>query len=673
MTHEASGFYVRFTDIVLNPHIQALYGSLRALMPEAVWWITDPTVGRLPFPSGDEAAYCLRYQEESDSPEEHNERSRALQARLERNGELPICECCEGCLQGIAPFFFRGQFVGGIGVCHVPNIHRGVLLDVLRLVRGYLELLGNYLEDNDDLELVHSIWSETISVLDIDLLLERVSEELLRTVERKQGAIVLVDDDGDFRSAYLTGFGRRPEDAPPVGISRYDYSTRFRRLQEGANVLDDDDPLGLWFRGLCDLPLSDEGDQENADRGSDNGEVCMIPFVRNEQFVGGLFFPGPIPDMTHGRRRLLDLVALGSATALDNATIFLRMNQRQLALTTIHTVHRLMAVSRDLDQLLPRIVQLASQLMRVKKCSLMMMSASGERLIPRVSTGLKEGENGMKSVARGEGLQGWVAENFNPVIYCPQQEKTPIWDDDGLEYPDVSYLAVPLIEEDVRAVLTVSRQEGVFAPGDREILMTFAEQALIAVQNAEIHEEERDITHRTLESMSNLLDSHDPAHVGMTTRVGRLAGRLAEQFMDDSEAERDVTYAALVGNAGLLLRLGDEDRFTVRELTREDLAFSRTLAMRLKLSERVGETVYHMRETWDGRGVPDRLAGEQIPLGSRIILVAEAYLSLVDPSGKRSRKRTPQRALQILDRLSGRVYDPSVVSALKRVISEGSH
>ena len=121
------------------------------------------------------------------------------------------------------------------------------------------------------------------------------------------------------------------------------------------------------------------------------------------------------------------------------------------------------------------------------------------------------------------------------------------------------------------------------------------------------------------------------------------------------------------------MRLGDGDRFTVRELTREDLAFSRTLAMRLKLSERVAETVYHMRETWDGRGVPDGLIGEKIPLGSRIVLVAEAYVSLVDASGRRTRKRTPQRALQILERLSGRVYDPSVVGGLRRVISEGSH
>src|SRR6202007_2488764 len=77
----------------------------------------------------------------------------------------------------------------------------------------------------------------------------------------------------------------------------------------------------------------------------------------------------------------------------------------------------------------------------------------------------------------------------------------------------------------------------------------------------------------------------------------------------------------------------------------------------------VAEWVLHHHERWDGAGYPNRLAGDQIPLGARIIFVADAYVALTSERAYRE-PLTQQAALAELDRCSGTQFDPAVVEAL---------
>jgi hypothetical protein len=68
-------------------------------------------------------------------------------------------------------------------------------------------------------------------------------------------------------------------------------------------------------------------------------------------------------------------------------------------------------------------------------------------------------------------------------------------------------------------------------------------------------------------------------------------------------------------------------------------------------------------ERWDGRGFPDMLAGEAVPLGARILAVAEAYVSLTAEDEDRAR-RTTDGALAVIRKGAGSRFDPVVVEAL---------
>ena len=77
----------------------------------------------------------------------------------------------------------------------------------------------------------------------------------------------------------------------------------------------------------------------------------------------------------------------------------------------------------------------------------------------------------------------------------------------------------------------------------------------------------------------------------------------------------------------------------------------------------VAEWVLHHHERWDGAGYPDRLAGEQIPLGARIIFVADSYDAMTSERAY-SQAMSQREALAELERCAGTQFDPAVVKAL---------
>lgn len=79
--------------------------------------------------------------------------------------------------------------------------------------------------------------------------------------------------------------------------------------------------------------------------------------------------------------------------------------------------------------------------------------------------------------------------------------------------------------------------------------------------------------------------------------------------------------------------------------------------------------ILHHHEHWDGSGYPDRLAGAEIPFGSRIILVADAFESMTTDRAYRAAIST-DAAMQELRDHAGTQFDPLVVSALERFLAE---
>jgi len=85
--------------------------------------------------------------------------------------------------------------------------------------------------------------------------------------------------------------------------------------------------------------------------------------------------------------------------------------------------------------------------------------------------------------------------------------------------------------------------------------------------------------------------------------------------------------------------------------------------------KRIVPWIYHHHERWDGDGYPDGLAGEDIPLASRIIAVADTYNAMTTDRPYR-KGQTHEKAVVELQEHAGAQFDPQVVEAFLRVVHE---
>jgi hypothetical protein len=120
----------------------------------------------------------------------------------------------------------------------------------------------------------------------------------------------------------------------------------------------------------------------------------------------------------------------------------------------------------------------------------------------------------------------------------------------------------------------------------------------------------------------------------------------------------------------LLLRFG-HDLLGVQDPAEDQELVGRLLgSVRDPLTDLAASIALSHHERWDGDGYPDGRFGEEIPIGARIIFVADAYDAMTSDRVYRARL-SEEDALAELERCAGTQFDPEVVAALVTVIEEG--
>ena len=172
---------------------------------------------------------------------------------------------------------------------------------------------------------------------------------------------------------------------------------------------------------------------------------------------------------------------------------------------------------------------------------------------------------------------------------------------------------------------------------------------------------------RAAAALARAVDSRDVYTGSHSERVAAIAGAIAEKLdLPDTEIE----LARLAGSLHDLGKLAIPEEILQKpgELTSAEwLVVQRHPQIAHRMLESLGvdpvaDWVLHHHERWDGSGYPDGLAGEDIPLGSRIVYVAEVYDAMTFGRLYRS-PRTRDQALAEIDRCAGRQFDPQVVRA----------
>ncbi|MCS6896961.1 MAG: HD domain-containing protein [Nitrospira sp.] len=187
----------------------------------------------------------------------------------------------------------------------------------------------------------------------------------------------------------------------------------------------------------------------------------------------------------------------------------------------------------------------------------------------------------------------------------------------------------------------------------------------------------RDVESILVRQVSKELDAALPWQAGHAERTAAVACLIGEAFQLDAATLHDLKLAALLHDVGLLmipppLRQGYEpldssSSIPLQHHSRlganllEPFAFLREAAI----------LIAHHHEWWDGSGYPYGIRGAFIPLGSRILAVADAFEAIHVP-GVHDRSLRDRIALRILRVASGTQFDPMVVSKLWLTAERGS-
>ena len=179
---------------------------------------------------------------------------------------------------------------------------------------------------------------------------------------------------------------------------------------------------------------------------------------------------------------------------------------------------------------------------------------------------------------------------------------------------------------------------------------------------------------RAAASLARAVDARDVYTGFHSQRVAQLAVRIAERLGLDRERVELTRLAASLHDLGKLA-LPEELLRKPGPLTEpERLVLERHPQIGFRMLESLGvdpvaDWVLHHHERWDGAGYPDRLAGDEIPLGARIIFVADAYDAMTSDR-LYHRRRSAEAALAELRSCSGTQFDPDVVAALESELIE---
>jgi diguanylate cyclase (GGDEF)-like protein len=372
--------------------------------------------------------------------------------------------------------------------------------------------------------------------------------------------------------------------------------------------------------------------------------------------------------------RLLEVLGGHASVALENARLYeAERLEAKRAKTSLEISNALLDFSRrlaladSLDEVLQRAVDLAARILDKPWSSVWLQERPGDDLVVRALHG-----------------HDWSDAALLQRIAVPDQEARAMLEaGEPLELQASAFpgglsprlsggkvaLAPLCLDGDRLGCIAVRAEQGgePFDERSMRLLAGVAHQVKLAVANASSFESLERTFLSTVEALANALETKDEYTSSHARWITDMALHVGRELGLDPKALKRLELGALfhdIGKIGMpeaILSkpgpLSDEEWKVVR--LHPELG-ARILAPIERL-EQVCEIVRHCHEHWDGSGYPDGLAGEEIPIESRVILVCDAYHAMTTDRPYRKRL-SGEEASRRLREAAGTQFDPQVVA-----------
>ena len=377
------------------------------------------------------------------------------------------------------------------------------------------------------------------------------------------------------------------------------------------------------------------------------------------------------------------LVIMGVALLLLGYRYF-KLRRDYTRLTEIETIGSQLRKDTEIKELINNIIVSAQNMLEAEACSLYLVDDNKEELYFEVALGEKGHLLKKIKVKIGEGVSGTVAQT-GEILNIPDISKDERFNKnrkvaDSIGFKEKAMLTVPIkLHDEVLGVIQFINKKGggVFTKRDEETVWLLIQiQIVNNLEKAILYDKLRKPCVDSIETLVSTIEARDENTKGHSKRVSELASVLGMYLQIGIKEVEKLRYAGILHDVG---KIGIRDAVLNKQgpLSDEEYKIMKThpqlgdaiLQNISSLEPCIREAAKHHHERFDGRGYPDQLKGEEIPLFARILAVVDTYDAMT--CDRVYRKGLPKEvALEEIEKGRGTQFDPYIAGEFIEMMKE---
>lgn len=398
-------------------------------------------------------------------------------------------------------------------------------------------------------------------------------------------------------------------------------------------------------------------------------DVIASPLSVGPDVLGSVILAQASPGTFSSEDRdLLAGLAPQAANAIRRARLFTIADRHISELTLLHEVGRTIATRSSLTDIFGYIADAIREVVNYTTGIIALECSDSEHLEVVTIWGDLPAQREGTRVPVGGSILGAVYRSQKPVVVDDVDSHPQAWSARTAVWKSI--VCVPLMSGTtaIGSMLLGHRETGFFSGEDVRLVSLLAGQAGAAIYQARESERRRDLYRAGVEALAAAVDAKDSYIHSHSRQVSELCRKTAETLGLPSEEVEQIALAGLLHDVG---KIGIPDQILTKP-GRLDAQERLVMITHSTLGERIvaahpalapmARLVRHHHEWHNGSGYPDGLRGDEVPLGSAIIAVADAFGSMTSSRPYR-RPLSFDVARKELLKWSGIQFHPSVVDA----------
>jgi HD-GYP domain-containing protein (c-di-GMP phosphodiesterase class II) len=342
-------------------------------------------------------------------------------------------------------------------------------------------------------------------------------------------------------------------------------------------------------------------------------------------------------------------------------------------LEMIYEINRTVGAVTRLPQMLEQVIRMTQQTLNASAASVLLFRNNNQELFFEAASGPVGQVLRQVKLSTQYGIAGQVARTGKPLIVNDVARSANFHKmiDDTTGFITKSLVCAPLsVNRQILGVIEVlnKRDGSVFNENDLGMVVSVATTVAMAIDNTRLHQKMLEAYKDTIFAVASVVDAKDHYARGHSRRVMEYSVRAGTVLCLGAEELETLEYAGMLHDIGkisidatILNKPGplshDEWKVIYTHPT-----IGAELLMEIPFLEKASELVLYHHEHYNGKGYPNGFKGEEIPLGARLLSVAEAFDAMTTAHAYRTALSIDEAAAE-LHKCSGSQFCPIAVKA----------